>query len=113
MATLTNYIIPLTNAPQTFQINLANVDYTMTVKWNDQMQSWILDLADSANNMLAAGMPFVTGADLLEGLEYLGLNGTLIVYVNGLPYQVPTLDDLGADANLYFQTSVPDTGTGG
>lgn len=110
MATVSNYLVPLSNVAQVFNINLAGITYTMTSKWNDQMQSWILDLADSAGNMLAAGMPFVTGADLLDGLEYLGVDGALVVYTNGMEFAVPTLDNLGVDCNLYFQTTATNNG---
>ena len=107
---LSNYIVPLTNVPQTFTINLAGVTYTLTSKWNDQMQSWILDVADSAGNMLAAGLPFITGADLLDGLNYLGIDGGLISFTNGQPFAVPTIDNLGTDSQLYFQTTAPNNG---
>jgi hypothetical protein len=110
MPTLSNYLIPLVNIPQTFSVNLAGINYTMTVKWCDIGQSWILDLADASQNVLAAGLPFITGADLLDGLAYLGVQGSLFSYTNGLPFAVPTLDNLGSDANLYFQTSVANNG---
>lgn len=105
MATST-FILPLVNVPQIFTINLAGVTYTLTSKWNDIAQSWYLDIADAAQNPIACGLPFVTGADLLAGLEYLGIQGSLIVYTNGDAAAVPTLDNLGADSNLYFQTAV-------
>lgn len=105
-----NYLIPLVNIPQTFTINLAGINYTLTVKWCDIGQSWIMDLMDASQNMLAAGIPFVTGADLLDGLEYLGVNGSLFVYTNGMAYAVPTLANLGGDSNLYLQTTVPNNG---
>lgn len=107
---LSNYIVPLVNIPQNFNINLAGTTYTMTVKWNDIGQTWILDVADSSQNMLAAGLPFVTGADLLDGLAYLGIDGSLLVYTNGQPFAVPTIDNLGGECNLYFQTSAPNNG---
>jgi hypothetical protein len=110
MATINSYLIPLTNIPELFTINLAGTTYTLTSKWNDQMGSWILDLADSEGNMLAAGLPFVTGADLLDGLEYLGVDGTLIVFTNGDQYAVPTLDNLGSDSNLYFNSTAANNG---
>lgn len=110
MATLSNYLIPLVNIPQQFQIDLAGQTYQLTNKWNDMAQSWYLDIADSAGNPIACGIPFITGDDLLDGLEYLGIDGSLIVYTNGDPTAVPTLDDLGADSNLYFQTAAANGG---
>lgn len=103
---MTNFLIPLINVPQVFIINLAGVNYTLTSKWNDVAQSWYLDIADSQGNPIACGLPFITGADLLDGLAYLGLQGSLIVFTDGDVSAVPTLDNLGAGSNLYFQTEV-------
>lgn len=103
---MTNFLIPLVNISQQFAIDLAGVTYTLTSKWNDQAQSWYLDVADSAQNPIACGIPFVTGADLLAGLAYLGIDGQFVVYTNGDSSAVPTQDNLGADCNLYFQTVV-------
>jgi hypothetical protein len=104
------YIVPLTNVPQVFTVNLAGVDYTLTVKWNDMAQSWYLDIADSSQNPIACGIPFVTGTSLLAQLEYLGIDGDLYVYTNGDANAVPTLDNLGTNSNLYFETTVANNG---
>lgn len=110
MSTLSNYTVPLVNLPQVFTIDLAGVTYTLTSKWNDQAQSWYLDIADSAQNPIACGIPFITGADLLSGLAYLGINGSFIVYTDGDNSAVPTQDNLGVDSNLYFQTAAASGG---
>ena len=109
MSTPLAYLIPLTNQPQQFEITLAGVDYLMTVKWNDIGQSWILDIADVNNDPIVGCLPLITGADLLDGLDYLGIGGQLFVCnAQGLyPDDVPTLDNLGVDINLYFSTSNP------
>lgn len=107
---MTNFLIPLVNLPQQFTIDLAGVTYTLVSKWNDVAQSWYLDILDSAQEPIVCGIPFVTGTDLLAGLEYLGINGSLIVYTNGDQWEVPTLNNLGVDSNLYFQTDAADGG---
>ena len=101
------YLVPVVNVPQTFSISLAGYPYQLTCKWNDSQDSgWIIDIADGNTGvMLAAGLPLITGTDVLDGLEYLGINGSLIVYTNGYPYAVPTLTNLGVDCNLYFLTN--------
>jgi hypothetical protein len=103
------FLIPLTNVPQQFQIVLAGITYLMTSKWNDSDGAgWLLDIADQNDNPIATNIPLITGADCLEGLEYLGIEGNL--YVNssaGSPLAVPTLDNLGTDSNLFFATTVP------
>lgn len=101
------FLIPLVNIPQTFDITLAGTTYTLTCKWNDTTEGvWLLDIADSiSDTMLIAGIPIVPGVDLLSGLEYLGINGSFYVSTTGNPYALPTIDNLGTDANLYFETS--------
>lgn len=105
-----NFLIPLVNLPQQFTIDLAGVTYTLVNKWNDMAQGWYLDILDSAQVPIVTGIPFVTGTDLLAGLEYLGIEGSLIVYTNGDQWAVPTLQNLGVDSNLYFQTDAADGG---
>jgi hypothetical protein len=104
------YIIPLTNVPQVFVTNLAGTDYTLTIKWNDMAQSWYMDIADASQNPIACGIPFITGTSLLKQLAYLGIEGDLIVQTTGNIDAVPTLDNLGDAANLYFQTTVANNG---
>lgn len=104
---LTFFKIPLSNTPQTFPIVLAGTTYTMTSKWNDMESSWVIDIADENQVPIIANIPLVTGADLLEGLGYLGINGSLYVQTSGSDFtDVPTLDNLGVDSNLYFATEV-------
>lgn len=100
------YTIPLTNTPQSFNITLANAQYTLVVRWNDADDAgWVMDILDQDTQVaIACNIPFITGADLLEGLEYLGIDGQLIVYTNGDQWAVPTLENLGSDCNLYFYT---------
>ena len=104
---LSNYLIPLANTPQVFEIELAGVNYNLTCKYNTQPDSgWVLDIADDSNNPICANIPLVTGTDLLYGLEYLGIGGSLYVVTSGAsPNDIPTLDNLVTDCNLYFQTS--------
>lgn len=103
---MTTFILPLVNIPQTFELALAGINYQMTVKWNDSPDAgWVIDLADENRVPIACNIPLITGADCLSGLEYLGINGQLIVYTDGDDTAVPTLDDLGVESNLYFLTS--------
>lgn len=101
------FLIPLINGPQSFQIALAGVNYTLVVKWNDAPDAgWEFDLLDAdTNTYLVAGQTLITGADCLSGLEYLGIGGLFIVYTNGNADAVPTFENLGIDSNLYFVTS--------
>lgn len=106
--TVSNYLIPLINQPQSFEITLAGVTYILTSKWNAADDGgWFLDIADSNVVPIAVGIPLITGDDCLDGLGYLGINGKLFVLTSGSsPFDVPTFSNLGVDSNVYFQTSV-------
>jgi hypothetical protein len=109
VATPTNsFLIPLSTDPQQFDIALGGINYQMTVKWNDQQDAgWVIDIADDSGTPIICNVPMITGDDLLSGLEYLGIPGSLYVYTNGSnPFDVPTLDNLGTDSNLYFVSEV-------
>lgn len=103
------FLVPLVNIPQNFNITLAGISYLMTCKWNDSFEAgWVLDIYDAeTTDSLVANIPLIVGADLLSGLDYLGINGQLFVYTNGSQFSVPTLDNLGVESNLYFTTSAP------
>jgi hypothetical protein len=107
---VTNYVIPLLNVPQTFEITLAGTDYLITNKWNDSdYGGWVIDIHDATGNNIVANLPLITGTDILNGLSYLGIGGSMYVLTNGSsPFDVPTLDNLGVDSNLYFQVTTSD-----
>ena len=104
----TTFLIPLQNIPQTFNISLAGKLYVMTVRWNDAVDAgWIADFTDANTSLpIVSNIPFITGADLLAGLDYLGFQGNLVVFTDGDQFAVPTLDNLGVESNLYFLTDV-------
>lgn len=102
------FLVPLSNSPQDFLITLAGRELRLINKWNNSDEGgWVLDIFDGeTNEPIVANIPMVTGCDLLEQYEYLGLNGRLIVFTDGDELAVPTLDNLGVESNLYFQSEV-------
>ncbi len=105
---MTTFILPLVNVPQTFQIALANVNYTATCKWNDAPGGgWVMDFVNTDTALpVVFNVPLIAGADMLAGLEYLGFNGSLVVFTDGDDFATPTLLNLGVESNVYFQTDV-------
>lgn len=103
----TTFIIPVINIPQTFDISLNGVNYILTCKWNAAVDAgWEIDIQDAiTQDYLAAGVPLITGADCLVGLEYLGIGGQMIIFTDGDDFAVPTLENLGIESNLYFVTT--------
>ena len=101
------FLIPFTPAqPQSFQISLNGITYTMKVRWCDPFNCWILDLADVSNNPILQGIPLITGTDLLSQYAYLGLGFSLVVQTNNDVDAVPTFANLGSQGNLYALNDV-------
>lgn len=107
----TPYEIPLATTsgaaePQTFQIALGTVTYTLTFKFNPVSDCWMLDIDNFAGVNILDGLALVTGADLLSQFKYLGIPGQLVVWwvASGQP-QAPDFSNLGTEAKLYF---IPD-----
>lgn len=109
---MSTFLIPLANLPQSFDIALAGINYTLTCRWNSADEAgWELDIADAdSGESIVAGLPLTTGTDVLSGLEYLGINGQLTVFTDGDDMAVPTFTNLGVESNLYFLTDVVDNG---
>lgn len=109
-ATLDTFLMPLVNTPQQFNIDLAGTTYQFTCKWNNAADGgWVFDIADALGNPMACNLPLITGDNILDGLDYLGINGSLFVLTNGSsPTDVPTFSNLGIDSNVYLQTSSTD-----
>lgn len=101
----TTYEIPLSAEPQSFTISLAGIEYKLRVVYADVAEGgWVVDIADVSGNPIVAGIPLVTGHDLLEQYAYLGLGGQLVVATDGDPDAVPTFANLGTTSHLYFIT---------
>jgi hypothetical protein len=100
---MTIYEIPLASVPQQLKINMAGVDYIITIYWCWPAQTWMMDLAIANSGVyLIRGNPLVTGADLLGQFQYLGIGGALVVQTDNAPFFAPTFDNLGQTAHLYF-----------
>lgn len=102
------FLIPLSNIPEDFTIDLSGVEYRIVCKFNSaELGGWVIDIYDSiTNNPLVMNIPLVTGVDLLKQYKYLGIKGSLIVYTDGNELSTPTLENLGSESNLYYKTEV-------
>ncbi|TJZ75577.1 phage baseplate plug family protein [Chitiniphilus eburneus] len=100
------YEIPLTPDPQRFTVTLSGVDYRMTVQYRDAVNGgWVLDIGDANDEPIVNGIPMVTGVNLLEQYGYLGFTGGLWVQTTDDPDAVPTFENLGIGAHVYWVTS--------
>jgi hypothetical protein len=103
--TSTAFEIPLRAEQQQISVTLKNQSYTLVITWCDPQQYWVLEIQDDSGNRIIGGIPFVTGADLLAQYEYLGIGGALVVQTDTNALAVPTYDNLGQTAHLYFITN--------
>ena len=100
----TPYEIILSPEAQTFQINLAGTLYQLTLRYNAVHGSWMLDISTTDQQLIVGGIPLVTGVDLLEQYEYLGIKGQLFVQSTGDVMAIPGYNDLGGSGRLFFVT---------
>lgn len=95
--------IPLQSSTnQRFAIDLAGVSYILDVRWNTKASCWNMDVLDASGNKIVCGLPFVTGADLLEQFPYLNVGGSMYVQSDNDTDLVPTFASLGDTGHLYF-----------
>jgi len=94
--------IPLTAEPQKFSITLAGVSYQLVLKWNVPANCWVLDIYSEAGVAILAGVPLVTGANLLAQYDYLNFGGELICESAFNLNAVPTFSNLGSTSHVYF-----------
>ncbi|WP_134705376.1 hypothetical protein [Rahnella sp. CJA17(1/100)] len=95
--------IPLTADNQTFNITLNGNALTMRIVWRDAL-GWVMDLQDSSGSDLVAGIPMVTGTNLLAQYAYLGLGFGLSVACDEPGVEYPTQTGLGTTSHLYVIT---------
>jgi len=101
---MTILAIPLSPQPQMFRIKLGTATYQMTFRYrNWDCAGWMMDIADVNGNLLACGLPVVTGLDLMEQLKYLGLPGQYFVLtMDGDWTRNPGFTDLGNPTVLWW-----------
>ena len=93
--------IPLSGKNQTLGIALIGVTYRLTVQWRNAFSTWFLDIADTNGNPLLQGLALVSGCDLLQEHQELGIGGTLVMLCDA-GVAAPAFDNLGTSAHLLF-----------
>jgi hypothetical protein len=102
------YEIPLKpSQPSIFNTTLDGTLYFFRLTFNTgQNPCWILDIADSNMDLIVAGIPLVSGSDLLAQYRYLGFTGSLVVTTDRGAGEVPGFDDLGVTGHLFYISDV-------
>ncbi len=53
----------------TLRVDMSDVEYILTFKWNDRDGAWYFDLSDTSNDMIRAGIKVVLGWPLLSTIS--------------------------------------------
>lgn len=94
-------IIPTQPKNQAFKVSLNSVLYN--IQFVFRIDTWYADISDQNGVSILAGIPLVTGADLLAQYNYLGFGGMLLVASAGTdPDATPTFTGLGIQSQLYW-----------
>lgn len=87
-----------------YRIRIDGELYILSFRYNKRMTRWILDIMDSSENMLLAGIPLVLGVDLLRQHRDNRLpQGNLFLINIESQYEEATRDDLGTKAILLYR----------
>lgn len=95
------FSIPALPTPQSFGISLGGIDLNMNLAFKGAA-GWVMDVANNIGDTLLSGVPLVTGGNLLEQFEHLGIPGGLWVQTKNAPDAVPTFDNLGVESFLFY-----------
>jgi hypothetical protein len=103
--------VPLSPRNQQLVLDIGGTSYTLHFNYNVVNQTWIVDVADANDNPICNGISLVTGVDLFGQFRYLGIGGgvpmiTMTMGVGHSPDEIPTFDNLGIEAQVFFQTLV-------
>lgn len=92
------YEIPLNNGNQKFNIRLGGVQYKFQLIY--RVKSWYLDIFDTGENPLIAGLPLVMGDNLLIQHQHI-IKGSLYV-LNTNEDENQAFSDLGTLIKLFW-----------
>ncbi|ENX58797.1 MULTISPECIES: phage baseplate plug family protein [Acinetobacter] len=93
-----NYEIPLNFGNQKFNIKLGTTQYKLQLIY--RAEQWYLDIFDTAENPLIAGLPMLVGDNLLAQHQHI-IKGSLYV-LNTSEDESQAFSDLGTNIKLYW-----------
>lgn len=101
-----NVIPHISNQPFfTELVTLDRVSYKLKFTWNHRCEFWSLDVLDSADNILIAGVKIVLDFDILRRYSKTELpHGVLLAIREGLGLDNLKFDELGNNANIIYIT---------
>lgn len=104
------YQVPLARIPivpgqnQSLAMNLNGTDYRLRFLYNDEGNTWVMDIGDAQGIPIVCGIPLVSGSNLLAQYEHLqiGRGGAMFLFSAVQTTEYPGFNDLGDSWQLYF-----------
>lgn len=93
------YEIPMINTNQQFNVRLGSVIYKLRLIY--RLDTWFLDISDSAGQLMLAALPMVQGINLLDQHQHL-IKGGLFV-LNSNTDESQSFNDLGVKIQLFWR----------
>ena len=91
--------IPLIKTNQQFNVRLGSIIYKLRLIY--RLDTWFLDISDSAGQLMLAALPMVQGMNLLEQHQHL-IKGGLYV-LNSNTDESQSFNDLGVKIQLFWR----------
>lgn len=89
-----------------FKTDLENVLYNFSIRWNERMATWIMDIGDEQGVIIVGGIPLLTGINILGPYKNELLPpGLFVVYDETGENRNPTRENFGVDIKLLYQES--------
>ncbi|MBX6956720.1 hypothetical protein EX227_02800 [Providencia rettgeri] len=87
---------------QEFDIQLSGVNYHLSVTYRGPA-GWTLDIMTQDKELILAGIPIVSGVDILEQYQYMGFKGSLFFVCEDMEDEL-SYEQFGVRNKLYFKT---------
>lgn len=99
MVKMALYEIPLIKTNQQFNVRLGSIIYKLRLIY--RLDTWFLDISDSAGQLMLAALPMVQGVNLLEQHQHLIKGGLYVLNSNADESQ--SFNDLGVKIQLFWR----------
>jgi len=86
-----------------YTVALDGINYTISLKFNDRMNKWMITLGDSEGNDIVSNVPVVVNWPLFDRFRFDGIPpGTVYAYDTSGQNLDPERDELGDRVRLFY-----------
>ena len=104
---MSQQVIPLDASPnQTWQVSVSIngtvQDFFVNLNFNEVAGYWVMEIADSNQNLLLSDVPLLCGLNLLQQYQYLQIGSLYLLNVGNDPSDSPNSTNLGSSFVLVW-----------